>query len=56
MYVRLLYMKVMTIQLPEDVHADIKKLANEEAVKLGIGRLSKVDYLRRLIAREKAQA
>jgi hypothetical protein len=55
MYVRLLFMKLMTIQLPSDIHEDIKTLAEKEAVKLGIGRLSKVDYIRRLVAREKSQ-
>jgi uncharacterized membrane protein len=46
-------MTTRTIQLPIDVHEDIKRLAEKEAKKLDIHRLSKVDYLRRLIAREK---
>lgn len=61
MYVKLLFMdketvKVITIQLPAEVHEDIKMLADKEATKLGIGRLSKVDYIRRLVAREKAKS
>lgn len=53
---KLLFMKTMTIQLPDDIHADIKILADKEAKKLNLDRLSKVAYLRRLITREKAKS
>lgn len=47
---------VKTLQLPISVHEDLKALADMEATKLNINHLSKVGYLRRLIAREKAKA
>lgn len=48
--------QLRTIQLPTEIHDDIKLLADKEAQKLHLARMSKVSYLKRLISREKAKS
>lgn len=45
--------RTRTIQLPVDIADDIKLLAAREAARLNLGKLSRVEYLRRLVAQEK---
>jgi len=47
--------QIRTIQLPIDIAEDIKLLAAREAARLNLGKLSRVEYLRRLVAQEKGK-